>query len=182
MNNPTKLINFTVMNDNFFKKVAILLLFIGFGSPLFAQIQSAELGVNGLTCSQCSRSVEMKLNKLKFIEKVTMDLEHTNATIIFKKNMRFDLSAIAKAVRDAGFSVRILTIAIDNKKVDFTKKCFLINNDAFDIIGDSTLKDAIVKFQILGRDFMSSGNWHEVDMKRNPDCIGKNTYFIKQVK
>ena len=170
------------MNGNFLKKIVFLLLFTGFGAHLFAQIQSAELGVNGLTCSQCSRSVEMKLNKLKFVQKVTMDLEHTNAKILFKKDQQVDLNAIAKAVRDAGFSVRILTISIDSKKVDLTKICFLIHNDAFDIIGTNTLKTGNVKFQLVGENFMSSKDWKGINMKRNPDCIGKNTYFIKHVE
>ncbi len=76
-----------------------------------AQFNSAELGVNGLTCSQCSRSVEMSLLKLDFVQEVKMNLENTAGKIVFRKNALIKLNKIAKAVTDAGFSVGSLKVS-----------------------------------------------------------------------
>lgn len=78
---------------------------------VLAQFSFADLGVNGLTCSQCSRSVEMNLLKLDFVHEVKMNLENTAGRIVFKKNVDVELSKIAKAVTDAGFSVGFLKIS-----------------------------------------------------------------------
>ena len=75
-----------------------------------AQYTSARIGVNGLTCSACTRSVEMSIRKLPFIENVEMNLENTDGILKFKKGQEVDIFKIAQAVVDAGFSVRFLPI------------------------------------------------------------------------
>ena len=90
--------------------ISILGLFVFFLIPahVFGQFTSARIGVNGLTCSACTRSVEMSLRKLPFIESVEMNLENTDGVLKFKKGSDVEISKIAKAVVDAGFSVRFL--------------------------------------------------------------------------
>ena len=44
-----------------------------------AQFQTVYIGVNGLTCSQCSRTVEMSIRKLDFVGDVQMNLAHTES-------------------------------------------------------------------------------------------------------
>ena len=74
--------------------------------PGYAQFKEVTVGVNGLTCSQCSRSVEMRIRKLAFVADVKMNLEHTEGRIFFKKGDKVNVDKIAAAVVDAGFSVR----------------------------------------------------------------------------
>src|ERR1700744_4870126 len=83
----------------------------------YAQITEVDLGVNGLTCSQCSRSVEMRIRKLDFVKDVQMNLEHTEGKIFFKENKKVDIDKIAQAVVDAGFSVRTLKATIQMNHV-----------------------------------------------------------------
>lgn len=85
--------------------IAFLLLCLPKG---FAQFVWAEIGVNGLTCSQCSRSVEMSIIKLDFVKDVQMGLESTVGKILFKQGNDISFKKIAKAITDAGFSIRYL--------------------------------------------------------------------------
>ena len=80
-------------------------------SPLKSQFLWAEVGVDGLTCSACSRSVELSILKLNFVDSVVMNLEHTEGKIFFKKNVKVEIDKIAQAVVNAGFSVRYLKTA-----------------------------------------------------------------------
>jgi copper chaperone CopZ len=74
-------------------------------TTLKAQFISATLGINGLTCSLCSYSVERELKKLDCIEQVTMDLNQNIATIRFKPNKVVRMKEVVDAVYKAGFSV-----------------------------------------------------------------------------
>jgi copper chaperone CopZ len=73
------------------------------------QFISAEIGIDGLTCSACTRSAEMSIRKLPFVADVKMNIENTNGIITFKADTTIDMRKIAQAVVDAGFSVRYLT-------------------------------------------------------------------------
>src|SRR5580693_7986784 len=97
-----------------------------------AQFQSVFIGVNGLTCSQCTRTVEMSIRKLDFVAGVEMNLEHTEGKIILKKNARADMDKIARAVVNAGFSVRYLPadLVVDNSVVT-NGSCFNYKGDEY---------------------------------------------------
>lgn len=77
-----------------------------------ARLTAVLIGVNGLTCSQCTRNVEMQLRRLPFVAEVHMNLEHTNGRIQLKEESGFTPERIVKAVQDAGFSVRYLKVLI----------------------------------------------------------------------
>jgi hypothetical protein len=78
-----------------------------------AGLKWAEVGINGLTCSMCSRSVEMSIRRLGFVDSVSMSLEATEGRIFFKPNEPVDLYQLAKAVVNAGFSVRFIKLQWD---------------------------------------------------------------------
>jgi copper chaperone CopZ len=79
----------------------------------FAGIKWVDIGVDGLTCSMCSRSVEMSIRRLDFVEKVEMSLETTEGRIYFKNDTPINLAELAKAVVNAGFSVRFVKLEWD---------------------------------------------------------------------
>ncbi len=137
--------------------VLFFLIFIQLKSN--AQFASAEIGVDGLTCSACTRSVEMSIRKLSFVDSVSMNLEHTEGKIIFKKGSKVDIEKIAKAVEDAGFSLRSLTaeITIDGLKTsnDF---CWDYQNNVYHFVkmpANTELKGP-VKLKFIGGEFMSN--------------------------
>lgn len=107
-------------------KYLVIFLLISAGVEASAQFTRAEVSLNGLTCSQCSRSVEMALKRLDFIAKVEMDLEHPAAHIVFKKNKAVDFGKLAAAVRDAGFNVRAIKTRF-GQPGSALNSCFLDN-------------------------------------------------------
>ena len=74
----------------------------------FAGIKWIDVGVNGLTCSLCTRSVEMSIRRLDFVDTVMMSLETTEGRIYVKPDVPVNVEQIAKAVVNAGFSVRFI--------------------------------------------------------------------------
>lgn len=83
------------------------LLFL-FSGKISAQFKWAEIGVDGLACSACTRAAEMNIRKLDFVDSVAMNLENTEGKITFKAGKKVNIEKIAQAVFDAGFSVRYL--------------------------------------------------------------------------
>jgi copper chaperone CopZ len=89
-----------------------LLLTVLLSLPLYslAGFKWIEIGIDGMTCSMCTRSVEMSVRQLDFVDSVVMSLEETKGRIYLKSGSPTDLKKIAKAVVDAGFSVRFVQI------------------------------------------------------------------------
>lgn len=132
------------------------LLFVLITTQASAQFRQASIGVNGLTCSQCSRSVEMQLRKLDFVSDVTMDLEHKNGVLHFKSNSNVDMDAIARAVKDAGFSVRYLKADINMKEVSpESDNSFRIRNDVYYLLEPLAANAAHVTFRFMDKDYAS---------------------------
>lgn len=162
-----------------FRGVFLWLIAACFCLPARAQkIVEAEIGINGLTCSQCSRSVEQSLRRLDFIENVTMDLEHTEGRLLFKENKAVDPGAIAKAVKNAGFSVRSLHMVFlfDNK---LPSVCFDAGASHYQLIKPVQDMQGKVMLQLLGNAFQPKKeyrNWQPL-LKNNCNT-GAKVYFL----
>lgn len=143
-----------------FVYVMLLLIVVGHCQ---AQILSAKVGINGLTCSQCSRSVEMQLRKLSFVKNVNMNLQSTEGTLQFKEGSDIDFLKIAKAVKDAGFSVRFLDTEIDMRKVNVTEKGFTIGSDLYLFPNAINIQSENVTFRFLGKMFSSKKDEGKTD-------------------
>lgn len=143
-----------------------------------AQFLQASIGVNGLTCSQCSRSVEMQLRKLSFVKDVRMDLEHTEGTLHFVSNRKVDIDALAKAVKDAGFSIRYLKVNIDRSNIrDAGQQCFLLGNDVY--LTDHVLPaSGILTLTFTGKKF---GSARKVSGAAAASCKGAGQVYHVQL-
>ncbi|WP_051633233.1 heavy-metal-associated domain-containing protein [Thermonema rossianum] len=75
---------------------------------VYAQHYTVELGVDGLTCSQCMRSVEIALRKQPGVQSVWVDLQATIAYVEVGREGQLPL--LKKAVEEAGFSVRSMSL------------------------------------------------------------------------
>ncbi len=144
-----------------------------------AQFTQASVGVNGLTCSQCSRSVEMQLRKLPFVKEVSMDLGRTEGTIRFRDKEPVNISAIARAVKDAGFSVRYLEADIDPATVQLSGKgCFQFNGDAYYVSQpDGLTSGKVLRLQFVGNDYAPRSAQKGYRFPEAGACRGKNTYY-----
>ncbi len=88
-------------------------LFFGIQFSAAAQIQSAKLKADGLTCSMCSKAIYKALEKISFIDKIDADVETSVFTLTFKKGQTVSPDRIAKAVTNAGFTVGQLELIAD---------------------------------------------------------------------
>jgi copper chaperone CopZ len=114
------------------KFLLVAIIILSLPQKSVAEITWIDVGVNGLTCSMCTRSVEMSILRLDFVDSVSMGLENTEGRVFLKKNSIIDLPKIAKAVVNAGFSVRFVRLGFDFKKINInTSGCFTDNGYSF---------------------------------------------------
>lgn len=143
-----------------------------------------EIGVNGLTCSSCSRTVEIAIRKLDFVENVEMDLAHTMGKIYLKKGASVNMNAIAKAVIDAGFYLGYMKINIDFSMIKLSSNCFEYANIKYQLI-DTDYKQLSTKRTLLfiGKRFMSAKQWMQYKGKLKKECNGDapNFYYVKTI-
>ena len=159
------------------KKIVFCLLFILSAGVARAQITGAEIGVNGLTCSQCSRSVEMELRRLSFVADVNMDLDHTTGKILFKKNRPVQLPALSRAVANAGFSTRFLNITVDLSGAG--RECFRYNQSAFYFLRPlSSSHPDTLTFQVIGKPFLPGKEYKKYHLTAAGNCTGKEKYYL----
>jgi copper chaperone CopZ len=114
------------------KKPVYLALFLLSTCISNAQFTKAELRVDGLTCSLCSKATEKQLSTLKFIDSICMNLDQATFILYFKKGRQPNFDSIKQKVQDAGFSVGMLEVTY--KFTDFpmdTSECFTLQNNVF---------------------------------------------------
>jgi copper chaperone CopZ len=146
-----------------------------------ASIQSISIGVNGLTCSQCTRSVEMSIRKLDFVDSVAMDLEKTEGMIYLKQGASVDLRKVAKAVTNAGFSVRFLRIQVDFDGLASTN-CFSIGPDSFQFIDESKKPSGTkAELMLIGDEFMPKKELATFRKQMVEKCPSKNGYYVSSL-
>ena len=149
----------------------------------YGQFLSVDFGVNGLTCSACTRSVEMSIRKLNFVEDIVMNLKNTNGKITFNKDAVVSIDKIAKAITDAGFSVRYLnaTFLFDSITIS-DNYCFAYENSNYQFINVGTKKlqgNTVLKF--IGKQFLPKKEYKKLNVYIKPLCeTGKQkTYYVK---
>jgi copper chaperone CopZ len=150
----------------------IIALLAGSKINASAQFDTVYLGVNGLTCSQCSRSVEMQIRKLEFVADVQMSLERTEGKIILKKNRKPDIDKIAQAVFDAGFSVRYLQadFNIDHSVIQ-TGTCLRYLGDQY--VFTKAPKQPLtgtVKLKFIGKKFLPKNEYKKMEPYMENKC------------
>jgi copper chaperone CopZ len=161
-------------------RVLTILLFIS--SVAQAQFTWAEIGIDGLTCSMCARSVDLSIRKLDAVQDVQMDLEATTAKVIFHKGSHIDMGKLADAVTNSGFSVRDLHAAFvfDNLEAADGKR-FVYDGSEYEFIRaeKKTLKgETLLKF--IGKPFLSKKELAEWKPKlpKDPAQPTGNLYFV----
>lgn len=159
----------------------LLGLFITFN--LKAQFISAEFGVDGLTCSACSRNVEMSIRKLTFVKDVQMDIDNTKGLVIFKDSSKASVEKIAKAIIDAGFSVRYMkaTFLSDSIMNISDNYSFTYNGDTYQFIRTSPLKGKKeIALTFIGKEFLSAKEYKKwkADLKPVTGCTQVFTYYV----
>lgn len=82
-----------------------LLAFVSL-SPANAQVEEIVLKVDGMACPMCAYGLEVMLNNVEGSGSVKIVYEEGEALLVWNKGKPFDVSAIWKAVDEAGFTLR----------------------------------------------------------------------------
>ncbi len=169
---------------NVLVKMICLFLFLLSGLPAFTQIREVTIGVNGLTCSACTRSVEMQLRKLDFIKDVRMDLESTAGTIYFASGKNIDFENIAAAVKDAGFSVRELIAMIEFERDTLLGSCMQLQKDMMIFVKEPPAEPVQkIRVKFVGKKYLPGPVYRELKPYLNNNCKKPSgrVYYIMQV-
>ena len=164
-------------------KISVLFLLL-LPATLKAQTitwESAEISVEGLTCSFCSRNVEMALRKLDFIEEVKMDLEKTMGIITFKKGITISPAEIRKSIYDSGFILGKIILKGQGKGIK-GQTCLDDNGMKYQIITDGKDPgDGAFSFLVVNKKFLSTKEGKDLNTKINPSTAcgtTKDVYYI----
>ncbi len=167
----------------FIKISSVFFLFFCIGFSARAQFQTVSIGVNGLTCSQCTRTVEMSIRKLDFVADVQMNLQHTEGKITLKQGVKADMEKVAQAVINAGFSVRYLDAEFTaDPSVTVSGGCFSYNGDEY--VFTEAPKEALkgtVKLKFIGKKFLPKNEYKKMEQYMNATC-GSTTGKVYHVQ
>ena len=157
---------------------AILLLV----KPAFSQVESFEIGVDGLTCSQCTRNVEISIRKLDFVADVIMNLENTEGKILIKKDSKIIISAISKAIYDAGFSVRFIKVDYNFNQLSIKDDfCFEDENATYLFVKvNPIVLNGLQSIKILGDKYQNRKEYKQWGKLLNGTCKPKEKplYYV----
>lgn len=160
------------------------IFFIFLSVKVNGQILSAEVKANGLVCSLCSRSIEMSLMKLDFIEKVEVDLQNTTTLLSFKAGKEVDIGKITRAVEKAGFSVGSMKIEYRIPPVsDNSNGCIAEGPIVFQLLNHPRDQiSGIVKFIVIGPEFMAKEDFRSWEKKIPEPCTTDEELYYVEVQ
>ncbi|MBI3937761.1 MAG: heavy-metal-associated domain-containing protein [Betaproteobacteria bacterium] len=72
----------------------------------FAAQQAYKLRVDGLACPFCAYGIEKKLNAVKGVQRVEVDISSGSVTVTMAEGTSLDEATAKQAVKDAGFTLR----------------------------------------------------------------------------
>lgn len=166
------------------KRYRIILIFILVWTFSQAKVLSVKIGVNGLTCPMCTRSVEMEIRKLSFVKEVTMNLEHTEGVITFNENETVNFHRIAKAVVDAGFTVRFLSAEIKVEGQDLTESdvCHTFDNNLFSLVDQKKAGvGETIQVMFIGKAYQEKQEYQKWKPRVKAGCKGADSREVYTV-
>ena len=105
-----------------------------------------------------------------------MDLQHTQGTIVFKDKSRADMSAIAKAVKNAGFSIRFLKAELDAGLVTVNGNCIQYRGDTYFLLKPVTERNTLM-LQIIGKEYLPGKELKKYTLPEQAPCSGSQVYY-----
>lgn len=159
------------LKPQFLGSIILLCIIMSLCFQANAQFETVYIGVNGLTCSQCSRTVEMRIRKLDFVADVQMNLQNTEGKIILAKNKKANMADLAQSVFDAGFSVRYLKADYNFDNQSFTSgPCFIFKGDEYVFNSPPAALSGKQTLKFLGKKFMPKSEYKKIQEKLETQC------------
>ncbi len=113
-----------------------------------------------------------------------MNLQNTEAEIIFKEGYKVDINAIAKSVVDAGFSVRYLKANVHFNQLSITPNyCWIYENNYYQFLkSDNNVLSGIKKITFIGSAFMPKTEYKKwttsLKEAKGKGCETEKTYYV----
>lgn len=91
---------------SFWQRIILVLGLVLMSVSAFAAQQAYKLRVDGLACPFCAYGIEKKLNAIKGVQGVGVDIASGTVTVTMAEGVSLDEATAKQAVRDAGFTLR----------------------------------------------------------------------------
>lgn len=137
------------------QKFLLTLVLLLISKFALSQPDSVLIGIDGLTCSMCSYSVQSMIKKVPDVLEVKMDLNANEATITLKADTAPDLALLVKKVYDAGFSVRSLHVYLDVRQIEWEQTAIRYEAYKFDIPAGKAPDQNVIVLKIVDENFFS---------------------------
>lgn len=150
--------------------------------PGNAQLKYVKLGVDGLTCTACCRSVEKFIGKLKNVKEVSINLDNAEGVVYFVNNENVNFESISRAVTRAGFSIRFINVVYQFSELQVNND-FCLNAGAFQLQFvriDKKILDGLVELKLLGEKFQTKSEFRKIKSSLVNLCgqLSISTYFV----
>ena len=100
------------MKQNRFQLAVVVAIAISMAGVAHAEIQSAELGVNGLSCPFCAFGIEKKLLDVDGVRDVEVFLDEGRIALTFHPGADATVDDLEDAVAKAGFELATLSLEV----------------------------------------------------------------------
>lgn len=98
------------------RSLLVVALSVGFiAGPGLAAVEQVSVRVDGLACPFCAYNIEKRVKTLEGVERdarIVTSIKHGIAKFPWKGGVAFDPAAVRKAIREAGFTPRELTVTV----------------------------------------------------------------------
>ena len=96
--------------------------------PVFAEIKTVNLHVDGLSCPFCALSLEKKLKSVNGVSKVAVHLKKATTDLTLKPESQLDLKAVHTAVKEAGFTLKDIQVAVSGNVLQDKDGFFIVES------------------------------------------------------
>jgi hypothetical protein len=114
----------------------------------------------------------MSLRRLDFVDSVAMSLETTEGRVYFKPNALIDLNQLAKAIVNAGFSVRFLRLEMSFDDIALNKDgSFVFQGQTYQWLDFKDNTTGQVALKLVDENFLpkkESAKWKEKIVPSKP--------------
>ena len=102
-----------MLNRSIWKHIGLTLLATAiFVAPAWAQVESATVAVNGMSCPFCAYGIEKRLKKVEGVRSVNISTKQGTARLVAKDQESIAVDQIPGAVKKAGFTAGGITVEV----------------------------------------------------------------------
>lgn len=138
--------------------VIVSIILFSFIQSAKAEIKQVTLRVDGLACPFCAYGLEKKIIKMKGVNSYDVDMREGKVFVGFDPDAQIELNVLHKAVKEAGFTLRNISVRAKGKISQSEEGLALL-------VGDSDEKFLL---------FESGAIFKKYHSDKLPEALGEN--------